>query len=77
LTDFLFSTRSSVEFHRINLEQNPSHYPAYAHLIGANAVAWMQENLGAGVWYVTMVKVEGFVSGWVSAWLHLGARLLT
>lgn len=57
LTDFLISTPSAYEFHRINMRQNPSHYPLYARLMGARAVAGVQETLGAEVWYVTMVKI--------------------
>ncbi|KAK8847438.1 hypothetical protein IAR55_005296 [Kwoniella newhampshirensis] len=59
LTDFLLSTPSAVDFHSVNLRQNPSHYPLYARLMGGEGVAWAQENFGAGVWYVTMVNVNG------------------
>ncbi|WWC59516.1 uncharacterized protein I303_102072 [Kwoniella dejecticola CBS 10117] len=58
LTDLLLSTSSPVEFHSINLRQNPSHYPLHARLIGAKGVAHIQETWGAGVWYVTDVKIN-------------------
>ncbi|GMK57902.1 hypothetical protein CspeluHIS016_0407360 [Cutaneotrichosporon spelunceum] len=56
LTDFIITTPSTRAFHAINLKQHPSHYPLYARLIGPSALAWMTDKLGAGVWYVTMVK---------------------
>ncbi|WWC86869.1 uncharacterized protein L201_001748 [Kwoniella dendrophila CBS 6074] len=59
LTDLLLSTSSPVEFHTINLRQNPSHYPLHARLMGPGGIAHVQENRGAGVWYVTDVKVNG------------------
>ncbi|WWD21524.1 hypothetical protein CI109_106010 [Kwoniella shandongensis] len=59
LTDFLLSTPSAVDFHTTNLKQNPSHYPLYARLMGGERIAWAQESYGAGVWYVTMVNVNG------------------
>jgi len=63
LTDFLFSTPSPASFHTTNLGQNPSHYPLYARLLGGRALGWLQETWGAGVWYVTMVKIHGIVRG--------------
>ncbi|WRT64727.1 uncharacterized protein IL334_001661 [Kwoniella shivajii] len=59
LTDLLISTPSAIDFHTINLRQNPSHYPLHARLMGAGRIAHVQENWGAGVWYVTDVKLNG------------------
>ncbi|WVR04672.1 hypothetical protein IAU60_001683 [Kwoniella sp. DSM 27419] len=59
LTDLLLSTPSATVFHSVNLRQNPSHYPLYARLIGGAGIGWAQEKLGAGVWYVTMVEING------------------
>ncbi|BEJ12877.1 hypothetical protein CspHIS471_0300510 [Cutaneotrichosporon sp. HIS471] len=56
LTDFIIATPSARAFHATNLRQHPSHYPLYARLIGPSALAWMTDKLGAGLWYVTMVK---------------------
>ncbi|KAK4685809.1 hypothetical protein P7C73_g4334, partial [Tremellales sp. Uapishka_1] len=49
LTDFLLSTTDSALFHKINLTQNPHHYPSYARLLGPDPIAWLQDYLGAGV----------------------------
>ncbi|CAK9782480.1 mitochondrial matrix Mmp37 [Cutaneotrichosporon oleaginosum] len=56
LTDFIIATPSARAFHAANLKQHPSHYPLYARLIGPGALSWMTDKLGAGLWYVTMVK---------------------
>ncbi|WWC67994.1 uncharacterized protein I206_101913 [Kwoniella pini CBS 10737] len=57
LVDLLLSTSSPIDFHTINLRQNPSHYPLHARLIGAKGISHIQENWGANVWYVTNVKI--------------------
>ncbi|OWZ33143.1 mitochondrial matrix protein import protein [Cryptococcus neoformans c45] len=59
LTDLLISTPDAEAFHKINLEQNPGHYPVYARWMGGKGVGWVQEKWGAGVWYVTMVNING------------------
>lgn len=61
LTDLLISTPDAEAFHKINLEQNPRHYPVYARWMGGKGVGWVQEKWGAGVWYVTMVDINGVV----------------
>ncbi|WVF69754.1 hypothetical protein IAT40_004533 [Kwoniella sp. CBS 6097] len=59
MTDLLISTPSATDFHQVNLRQNPSHYPLYARLMGGAGIGWAQEKLGAGIWYVTMVEING------------------
>ncbi|CED83188.1 Uncharacterized conserved protein [Phaffia rhodozyma] len=59
MLDFVFATTHPDHFHSINMQQNPSHYPAYMRLLGSNAVTWLQEKGGAGVWYNAYVEVEG------------------
>jgi hypothetical protein len=61
MTDFLLSTPSPAEFHTSNIRANPSHYPLYARLLGGSAVAWLQDRWGAGIWYVSMVRVHNLV----------------
>lgn len=61
LTDLIISTPDARAFHTTNLRQNPTHYPLLARLIGGNGIAWLQENWGARVWYVTMVKIRNLV----------------
>jgi translocator assembly and maintenance protein 41 len=62
LIDFLIATSHPSHFHSINLARNPSHYPLLARWMGSDVIARVQENWGAGVWYATMVQVEGQVS---------------
>ncbi|KIR26446.1 mitochondrial matrix protein import protein [Cryptococcus deuterogattii 99/473] len=59
LTDLLIATPDAEVFHKINLAQNPGHYPVYARWMGGKGVGWVQEKWGAGVWYVTMVDING------------------
>lgn len=61
MTDFLLSTPSPTQFHTSNIRSNPSHYPLYARLLGGSAVAWLQDRWGAGIWYVSMVRVHDLV----------------
>jgi translocator assembly and maintenance protein 41 len=61
MTDFLLSTPDLAKFHTANLRQNPSHYPLTARLLGGGRIAWLTDNWGAEVWYVTMVKIKGLV----------------
>jgi translocator assembly and maintenance protein 41 len=62
MTDFLISTPEPVEFHKDNLRLNPSHYPFWARMAGPKTIASVQDEYGAGVWYVTMVNMRGLVS---------------
>lgn len=68
LLDILIATSHTSHFHSINVAQNPSHYPFYARWLGSDAVAWIQDRLGAGVWYVADVEMGGEVNLYV-AWL--------
>ncbi len=59
LLDFLIATSHPSHFHSINLAANPSHYPLFARWLGSDAIARIQEHWGAGVWYASMVELEG------------------
>ncbi|WVN89402.1 uncharacterized protein L203_104625 [Cryptococcus depauperatus CBS 7841] len=59
LTDLLLSTPDVEAFHKVNMQQNPEHYPVYARLMGSRAVAKVSERWGAGIWYVTQVDISG------------------
>ena len=61
MTDFLISTSDPLAFHKENLQVNPDHYPFWARQAGAGVVTRVQEDYGAGVWYVTMVNIQGLV----------------
>lgn len=59
LIDFIVSAPDLEAFHAENLRRNPSHYPMFARALGPRFVAWANESWGAGLWYVTMVRVHG------------------
>lgn len=61
MTDFIVSTPNARAFHAANMRQHPDHYPLFARLLGPGAIAWMTDNMGAGLWYVTMVKFGDLV----------------
>lgn len=61
MTDYLLSVPDTKAFHSANMRRNPSHYPMTARTLGAAATGWLTENWGAGVWYVTMVRIRGLV----------------
>lgn len=60
MIDFIFATSYPSHFHAVNLQHNPSHYPAFARWLGSDYITKVQE-WGAGIWYATMVDVDGQV----------------
>ncbi|KAJ9114983.1 hypothetical protein QFC22_005311 [Naganishia vaughanmartiniae] len=58
MIDFIFATSYPSHFHAVNLQHNPSHYPAFARWLGSDYISRVQE-WGAGIWYATMVDVDG------------------
>jgi translocator assembly and maintenance protein 41 len=60
MIDFIFATSYPSHFHAVNLQHNPSHYPAFARWLGSDYISKVQE-WGAGIWYATMVDVDGQV----------------
>lgn len=58
MIDFIFATSYPSHFHAVNLQHNPSHYPAFARWLGSDYISKVQE-WGAGIWYATMVDVDG------------------
>lgn len=60
LIDFIVSAPDLTAFHAENLKRNPDHYPLFARALGPKFVAWANDAWGAGLWYVTMVNVQGF-----------------
>lgn len=67
MLDFIFATTHPAHFHSINLSQNPDHYPIYMRWLGSSAVAWLQDTLGAGVWFNAFCEVQGRVSDFCSS----------
>lgn len=60
MIDFIFATSYPSHFHAVNLQHNPSHYPAFARWLGTDYITRVQD-WGAGIWYATMVDVDGQV----------------
>lgn len=60
MIDFIFATSYPSHFHAVNLQHNPSHYPAFARWLGSDYITKVQD-WGAGIWYATMVDVDGQV----------------
>lgn len=63
MIDFIFATSYPSHFHAVNLQHNPSHYPAFARWLGSDYITKVQE-WGAGIWYATMVDMDGQVRNW-------------
>jgi len=58
MLDFIVVVNDSYSWHKRNMLWNPTHYSALKHL-GANRVANVQDNYGAGVYFNTLVPCEG------------------
>ncbi|KAL1515709.1 hypothetical protein AB1Y20_002325 [Prymnesium parvum] len=58
MTDFIFCTDDAEVWHSDNLCRHPTHYSSLA-LGGPRFLAAVQNNLGAGVYYNTLVHVQG------------------
>nr|NP_595808.3 LOW QUALITY PROTEIN: putative protein Tam41 [Schizosaccharomyces pombe]CAA20110.3 mitochondrial matrix protein import protein Tam41 (predicted) [Schizosaccharomyces pombe] len=58
MIDFIFQVEDPVKWHKINLQQNPSHY-SFVKNFGPGFVSTLQESFGTGVYYNTHVEVEG------------------
>ncbi|WBW72005.1 mitochondrial phosphatidate cytidylyltransferase Tam41 [Schizosaccharomyces osmophilus] len=56
MVDFIFQVDDPVRWHELNIQQNPSHYSLLKYL-GPKAVAEVQENYGANIYYNTQVPV--------------------
>ncbi|KAJ3224006.1 Mitochondrial translocator assembly and maintenance protein 41 [Clydaea vesicula] len=58
MVDFIFGVTHPSHWHSLNLRQNPSHYSSIKHL-GAGAVSFLQEKIGAGIYYNPYCNIEG------------------
>lgn len=60
LIDMLFVVDDAERWHRENLQScnNQSHYSWLARLLGVKAIAAIQRNYGAGVWFHTGIQVD-------------------
>lgn len=46
------------QWHKDNMQRNPSHYSFVRWCGGASAVAWLQRNTGAGMWYHPYITID-------------------
>jgi mitochondrial translocator assembly and maintenance protein 41 len=60
MLDFIFAVTHPGHWHSINLQQNPSHYPLHARMLGSDFISRVQE-VGPGVWFNAYVVVNGHV----------------
>ena len=87
MLDFVFVLEDALQWHEQNLQRHPSHY-SFVKSLGVNAVVYLQDRYGAGLYYNTLVPMEGRtikygtvnrknflvdLNEWV--WLYLAGRL--
>ncbi|KAJ2816401.1 Mitochondrial translocator assembly and maintenance protein 41, partial [Coemansia sp. 'formosensis'] len=58
MVDLIFAVSHPDHWHALNISQNRSHY-SFMGTLGSNAVAFVQERLGAGVYYNPFVEIDG------------------
>jgi translocator assembly and maintenance protein 41 len=58
MIDFIFGVSYTQHWHSLNLTQHRDHYSALGSL-GSGATAWVQDKLGAGVYFNPYVTVNG------------------
>ena len=70
MLDFMFAVTHPAHFHSINMQQNPSHYPLHARLLGSSYISKVEE-FGPGVWFNAYVPMNGVVCFLLSFWACL------
>lgn len=87
--DFIFGVSHTQHWHSLNLTQHPDHYSALQYLpYSSAAISWVQDRLGAGVYFNPYITVNGVMikygvvhldtlAGDLSDWrtLYLAGRL--
>lgn len=58
MIDFILATKFTQHFHSLNLRKHGDHYSALSNL-GSGAVSWVQDGIGAGVYFNPYVVVNG------------------
>ena len=58
MTDLIFCVDDPMAWHQENLRRHPAHYSTLQ-LLGPAAITAVQERVGAGVYYNTLVRVRG------------------
>ncbi len=61
MIDLVFAVDDAKSWHKKNLERNPHHYSSLRFL-GPKGITFVQDRLGAGVYYNTLVRCEERVS---------------
>lgn len=56
--DLIFAVENPLNWHAINIQQNPGHY-SFLKYFGPRGTSWVQQNLGAGVYFNPFVNVNG------------------
>ena len=60
MIDFIFGVSHTQHFHSLNMNQHRDHYSSLASL-GSGAVSFVQDRMGAGVYFNTHVTVDGLL----------------
>lgn len=67
MLDFMFAVTHPAHFHSINMAQHPSHYTFDARMLGSDYVSALQA-INPGVWFNTLVPMNGVVSRMILFW---------
>lgn len=60
MLDFVFAVDDPVTWHTMNLMQNRKHY-SFLKFLGPKQISTIQNEHGAGVYYNTLVPIDGRV----------------
>ena len=87
MLDFVFVLENADQWHKMNLKLHSNHY-SFVGRFGSNAVVSLQDKFGAGMYYNTLVPMEGSVIKYGTIcrenflldlndwqWLYLSGRL--
>lgn len=62
MIDLILGVSHTQHWHSLNLRQHRSHY-SFLGSLGSGAVSYVQDNLGAGVYFNPYVDIQGTVRG--------------
>ncbi|KAG9303431.1 hypothetical protein G9A89_013757 [Geosiphon pyriformis] len=60
MIDFIFGVSHPQHWHSLNLAQYPEHY-SIIRMLGSGPVSFLQEKIGAGIYYNPYVKIDGML----------------
>ncbi|KAJ1821594.1 Mitochondrial translocator assembly and maintenance protein 41 [Coemansia sp. RSA 2599] len=60
MVDLIFAVSHPDHWHALNIAQNRSHY-SFMGTLGSNAVSFVQDRMGAGVYYNPFVEINGIM----------------